>query len=132
MERNVLLSGSDFTKAKRMASSLHGFGARAREDDHELTNSTTRLEATQHGIARFRGRAAAEDRGARRRGAGGGGSVPGVPRGAELARASGGESAVPGADGCGEDARCGSDGGSAVRRPARSDQGGLRRVSALA
>src|ERR1700674_4356225 len=114
MERDVLVLGSDFTKAKRMASSLHGFGARAREDDHEFTNSTTRTDPTQDGIARFRGRAAAEDCGARRSGAGGGGSVPGVPCGAELARTSGGESAVPGADGRGQDARCGSDGGSAV------------------
>ena len=64
----------------------------AREDDHELTNSTTRLDPTQHGIARFRGRAAAEDCGARQSGTGGGGSVPGISRGAELARASGGES----------------------------------------
>src|SRR5467141_2645692 len=132
MERDVLRLGSDFTKAKRSGRSLNAFGMRAEEDDHELTNSTTRSDPTQHGIARFRSRAAAEDCGARRSGAGGGGTVPGVLRGAEFARTSSGESAVPGADGRGQDACGGSDGGSAVWRPARSDQSGLRRVSALA
>src|SRR5712691_10227752 len=45
---------------------------------------------------------------------------------------SGGQPAVPGADRVGEDAHCGSRSGNTVRRPAGSDQGGLRRVSALA
>src|ERR1700730_3784085 len=132
MGPDVLLFGSEFTKAKRTARSLNAFGMRAKEDDRERTNSTTRSNPTHHGVARFRGRAAAEDCGARQSGTGGGGSVPGISRGAELARASGGESAVPGADGRGEDARCGSDGRSAVWRPARRDDSGLRRVSALA
>src|SRR2546425_7572259 len=40
--------------------------------------------------------------------------------------------AIPGADWVGEDAHCGSRGGDSVRGPAGGDQGGLRRVSALA
>ena len=43
-----------------------------------------------------------------------------------------GNLAVPRADRRGEDARGGSDGGSAVWRSARGDQGGLRRIPALA
>src|SRR2546425_6824379 len=45
---------------------------------------------------------------------------------------SGGQSAIPRADRVGEDAHRGSRGGDTVRGPAGSDQGGLRRVPALA
>src|SRR5260370_11990792 len=119
MERDVLRVGSDFTKAKRSGRSLNAFGMRAEEDDHELTNSTTRSDPTQHGIARFRSRAAAEDCGARRSGAGGGGTVTGVPRGAEVPRAASGEVAVSWADRRRDDAGGGSDARTACLRPPR-------------
>src|SRR5437879_6079517 len=43
-----------------------------------------------------------------------------------------GQPAIPGADWVWEDTHCGSSGGDTVRGPAVGDQGGLRRVSALA
>src|SRR2546427_10500872 len=104
-------------------------GGISHETRHEASVGSVGSEPRNTGL---RGRPTGEDCRPRGRHAGSGGSVPGLLRGDELAGAAGGEFAVFGADGFGQDAHCGGGGGDIVWGAAGGDQGGLCGVSALA
>src|SRR5215472_6152629 len=55
-----------------------------KEHDNGDTANTARSEPAGHGVNEVRGSTAAENRGAERSRAGGGGPLPGVPRGVNL------------------------------------------------